>query len=244
MHARNLILWAVVAALACAPLSAGIIGNWSGSARSWNSSEFSTVRALMIAQGHTVQADGAMSAGALAGVNMYIVGEPSSTPGGAELTALLNWVTGGGVVLLLGDSGGSGQTGLNAVSAGLGSSLSWGGSASSQPALAGGVFATTGPPYDIVGQSLSTTAGTTVSGGTALTGDYIRWDQIGTGYVFGFGDRSDHNFFSPSTSNVNGELFLNLTAHSASDNVIPEPSTFFLLGTGLALAGLWTRRGR
>ena len=249
---RLLVCVAVLLGVTGAPMAGGIIGNWSGSSRSWNHPSFATIRSLMISQGHTVLPDSAISSGNLAGVSLFVIGEPTTTPGSAELSALQSWVQAGGVLLLLSDAPGfdSVAVRLNAISTGLGASLVWSGNASNNTPLAGGVFATTGPPYNVVGQTLQVSPATAVSGGTALAGDYLGYQQIGLGYIFGFGDRSDNNFFNPSTSNVHGQLFLNLAAGAPGPRppddgmVIPEPSTFLLLGTGLALVGVWLRRRR
>lgn len=222
-----------------------VIGQWDGSARSWNGSEFTDIRALMIAQGYTVTADQAMNALNLASYDVFVVAEATVAPGAAELSALSAWVGTGGVLLVLGDSSGTGAAGNNAIYAGIGSSIVQAyDTGASGSVLAGGVFATTGPPYDIVGQSLSTTLGSSMSGGTELAGSYIRYEQIGLGYVFGFGDRLDHDFFSPSAGNVNGQLFLNLAARGANGGgaEIPEPLSALLVGSGLLAAGLWKLR--
>lgn len=125
------------------------------------------------------------------------------------------------------------------ILAGIGSSIVGGGSPVNG-ALAGGIFATTGPPFNIVGSSLTTTPGTAVTGGTSLAGSYLHYQAIGSGFVFAFADRLDHNVFATSASNVNGQLFLNLANGAGEPEPVPEPATLSLLG--LFGAGVARRR--
>src|SRR5688572_5602936 len=148
-----------------------VVGNFSGSSRSWNSGDMSTVRAAAIAAGHTVEADESLSAINLANNTHLVIGEPGVTPGAADLAALQSWVFGGGILMMFADSGASGLPALNNIAAGIGSALSWSGSISSTPTLAAGNFASEGPPYNSVGASLDTSPGTPViSGGNILAG--------------------------------------------------------------------------
>jgi hypothetical protein len=232
---------AAVLFLGNAAFAGSIIGNWSGSSRSWNDGDMATLKATMITAGHTVEADEAITGPNLSNDDLFVIGEPTSTPTIGELGDLQAWVTGGGILLMFADSGGTGLPALNNIAAGIGSSLAWGGSASSNPPLAGGNFATDGPPFNIVGQALDISPGTAVAGGTSLTGDYLRYQQVGLGFVFGFADRSDHNVFAPTNANTNGQLFLNLAA-GGSGQPVPEPTTLSL--TGLGLAYLIRKRGQ
>ena len=230
---------AAVLVLGNAAFAGSIIGNWSGSSRSWNNGEMATLKATMISAGHTVEADGAITAPNLSNDNLFVIGEPTSTPTIGELGDLQAWVNGGGILLLFADSADSGLPDLNNIAAGIGSSLTWGGGASSNTPLAGGNFATDGPPYNIVGQLLDFSPGTAVASGTSLSGDYLRYQQLGLGFVFGFADRSDHNVFAPTNANTNGQLFLNLAGPAQP---VPEPTTLSL--TGLGLAYLIRKRGQ
>lgn len=186
----------------------------------------------MITAGHTVEADGAITAANLANDQLFIVGE-GSVPTAGEITDLANWVTGGGILILFTNSNFSGGAGANAILTGLGStmSLSSGFSSATGP-LQGGNFASTGPPYNIVGQNIAVSPGNFVSGGNTLYGFGIHYEQIGSGFVYAFGDRYDHNAFSPSAANTNGQLFLNIANGAMMSSVVPEPSTFTLLGIG------------
>jgi hypothetical protein len=234
--------WLAVAFLVmvAASLSASVIGQWNGSARSWNADEFTTIHDLMVAQGNTVTADEAITAANLAAAQVFVIGEATAAPSQAELNDLLNWVSAGGRLIVLGDSGGSGQAGNNAIFAGVGSSMVEGGDAALS-AFAGGNFATEGPPYNIVGQFLDISPGTAITGGFMLAGTYVEFQQIGAGYVYGFADRSDHNVFNPSDANSNGQLFLNIVG--GQQIVTPEPSTLIMIGTGLAgFAGILRRK--
>ena len=217
------------------PLSAGVVWNWSGSSRSWNDSDMSVLQATLIGAGHTVLADSAITAGNLAGANVGVIGEAGAAPTAGETTTLSTWINAGGVLLVFFDSSCSGCLGGNPLLSALGTALQASSASASLSAFSGGVFATTGPPYDIVGQTLNTSAGSAISGGTALAGDFIHYQALGLGHVFAFADRSDHNIFNPTSGNANGKLFLNIVGHSEGGTpAVPEPSTLGLLGAGLA----------
>lgn len=220
------------------------IGNWSGSGRSWNYSDFSIINSTMTGAGHTVEADEAITASNLSNNDIFLIGEAASTPSSGELSVLQSWIQGGGILLILSDSGGLGVPGNNGILSGIGSALSFGDSASVVTPFPGGIFATTGPPYNLVGQTLSITQGSTAQGGTTLAGDYIHYEAMGLGYIFAFGDRSDHNYFAPSASNVNGQFFLNIAAHSRPGPSVPEPVSIVLLAMGMGLIGAAQLRRR
>lgn len=236
----------LLAALAAGQLSAAVVGNFIGSSRSWNNGDMSTLKATAIGAGHTVEADEAITAGNLANNTHFVFGEPTVSLTAGELSTLTTWVSGGGILLLLADSGNSGLPALNNIAAGIGSALNWNGSAGSSGLLAGGNFATTGGPFNIVGSSLSLSPGTAVvAGGIALAGDNLRVEQIGAGYVFGFSDRSDHNVFSPTNANVNGQLFLNILAGPGGNPPVPDSgSSAVLLALGLGLLAFARNRVR
>ena len=224
--------------LLAAPLaweaSAATIGNWSGSHRSWNQFEFSSVKATMIGASHTVEADGAISAANLANDDVFIVGEALAAPTASELADLNAWVTGGGILAIFSNSNFSGGAGGNAILSALGSSMSLSASfVNATGPLAGGNFASEGPPYNIAGQNIAVSPGNTVSGGNTLYGIGIHYEQIGNGWVFAFGDRFDHNFASPNAGNNNGKLFLNLVNGGGDQNVPDAGATSLLLALAL-----------
>lgn len=243
--AKLFILCTAAAAIWVAGANATIIGNWSGSfdngfSRSWNSSSFSQIKNLMTSNGHTVLANDTL-ANSIAAADVLVVGETETGMTASEITALGNWIADGHVLMLFADSGYAEFALQNTILAGIGTSLSLSNVSASpaNPILTGGIFATDGPPYNIAGQNLSTTSGLRVSGGTAMAGEFIRYQKIGDGYVFVFGDRSDHNFFAPSASNTNGKLFLNIVEGTAN---VPEPTTVGLLILSVGVVGLSLRR--
>lgn len=243
MRISKVLLAAALLACLEMPLSAGVIGNWSGSSRNWNSGDMATLKATLIAAGHTVLANSSITSANLAGDTVFVIGEPAAAPTAAEIATLSTWITGGGVLLVFFDSGCSGCSGNNPLLSGLGTSLQGAGAGAAVAPFPGGIFATTGPPYNLVGQVLANTPGSTISGGTAIAGDFIHYQQLGSGFVFAFGDRSDHNIFNPTNANANGQLFLNIAAHGAQPVGIPEPSTISLLGAGIFLF-VFSRRRR
>jgi hypothetical protein len=88
---------------------------------------------------------------------------------------------------------------------------------------------TSGPIYNLVGEDLDITAdGVAITGGNEVAGSYLQWVPWGNGAVFAFAQRSDHNFFSPTSSTVNGQLFLNLAA-------VAEPASTTLQIVGLVV---------
>ena len=208
------------------------IGNWNGSGRSWNNSDMLTVRTTMTGRGHSVFADADITGANLLNYDVFIIGEGTRNVTGAEATALASWVSGGGRLVTLWDSGNSGNPFNNNIMTALGLALQGSGSAGGSTTLAGGNFATNGGPFNIVGQALNTTPGTAISGGSALASDWLRFQGLGSGVAFAFADRSDHGVFSPNASTTNGQLFINIV-EAGSINVVPEPSTYLLMVSGL-----------
>lgn len=225
--------------------NAAVIGNWDGSSRSWN--QGSTLVALMQSRGHTVEADGGISAAGLAGDTLFVIGEATRATTVQETADLSAWISGGGRLLVTVDSSNSGASAGNAILSALGSSLSFGGSAVNG-VLQSGNFLTDGGPFSIAGSSLVTTAGTGVSGGTSLAGSYVAVETFGSGYIFGFGDHFTHNYFNNSASNVNGQMHINLVESLTVDqpdtnpNAVPIPASIALLGGAIAGAGIFARK--
>lgn len=219
--------------------SAAVIGNWDGSARSWNSGP--VLVNLMQSRGHTVEADGALTAANLANDTVFVIGEASRAATAQEAADLAAWVNGGGRLLVTVDSGGTGAGSANAILAAIGSSLTFSGGASNG-ALQTGNFLTDGGPFDIVGQTLQVTPGTGVSGGTALAGSYVAFEAIGAGFVFGFGDHFTNDLFNNSAANVNGQMHINLVESKVDP--IPLPAPVVMLGAAIAGAGYLARKRR
>jgi hypothetical protein len=221
---------------------ASVIGQWDGSARSWNDPSFTTILVLATGAGHTVTADQALTEENLALATHFLIAEPtlSLTPG--EFGLLSSWLSAGGILLMNADSSGTGLPFLNDIASGLGSGLFWGPGGSTPGPLAGGNFATTGPPFDIVGLSLITSPGTAVSGGVSLSGDYLHYEAYGSGFIFGFANRPDHSALI-AAGNTNDKLYQNILFGEGGAPGVPEPTTLSLLVFGLAgLASLHRRR--
>ncbi len=204
----------------------------------------SNLSATLSGAGHTILADNAITDGNLGLADLYWIGEAFSSPTAGELTSLTNWVNGGGILLVFFDSSCSGCSGGNAVLSAIGTSMVAAGSASAAP-FTGGSPATEGGPYNIVGQELLTSPGTAITGGTALAGSFLAYQSIGSGYVFAFADRSDHNGFVNTAASVNGQLFLNIAAMGGAaqpGGEVPEPATQALLGAGLVALAVFRYR--
>lgn len=242
MRLRSLVL-SLALLVTALPASAGVIGNWDGSGRSWNNSSFTNVNALMTAAGNTVRPDEDLIT-AITGSNVLVVGEPTAAPTGGELTALEAWLRGGGILLLFGDSSGSGAVGNNAIAAAMGTTLNQATNFATFPGtLLGGNFASEGPPHNLVGLTLNSTPASTISGGTALAPGLIHWQAIDSGFVFLFGDRLDHDVNLGAASSVNFRLFENLANRAARPPTpVPEPSATVLALGALLLAVRKSRR--
>ena len=213
-------------------MAAGI-ANWNKSARSWNNSHMTTIKAAMLASGRRVEGDGTITDAALKNASVYVIGEPTATPVASELTALRQFVNNGGIVLIFGDTGIDLPT-YNNLLAGIGSTITFiPTTIGTTSALVDGQF--TEGPSKISGSSLSVTSGNGTAGGTLIDNNYVRYEPLGAGYVFVFGDRIDHN---EVISDTNTKLLLNVVSVAAEFPLqIPAMSPASLLLLALLLAG-------
>jgi hypothetical protein len=104
----------------------------------------------------------------------------------------------------------------------------------------------TGPPYDLVGATLTVSSGRAVAGGTPLAGEYIHYQRIGAGTIYVIGDRLDHDALVVDSGSVNARLFANLLgpvrAPAAAQMPVLSPVSLALLSGALALLGVLGRR--
>lgn len=231
-----------VALLFAGSLEANYIGQWAGSAvdtqgtpTSWNNTAFfSKVNDAMTAAGHSVGPDMLATASNLAMSDLFVVAGASQAFTPEEIAALGSWVNGGGLLLVFTDRS-LNSSPLNVMLDGIGSSLHFGpGSMDQNFYLKPGVFASDG----VVGQWMGGTPGTVVNGGTGLTRGgtsgwtntqraqaeaYIHYEALGSGFVFAFGDRLDHNYFSFAAGSPRLAFFQNLGNFEPSGPVVPPP---------------------
>ena len=230
----------LLAAILLAPLGlsgeaqAGVVANWDKSSRSWNNSHMTRIKAAMQEAGHRVEGDGAISTAALKISSVYLIGEPVATPSPGELTLLAEFVKSGGMIFVFGDTGIDLPT-YNNLLAGIGSTIAFTTTTvGTSSALPEGRF--TEGPSRIAGSTLSVTSGNGTTGGLRIDNNYVRYEQIGAGYVVAFGDRIDHN---DVISDTNAKLLLNLVSLAVGPNVqIPAVSSLALVLAALLLAGL------
>jgi len=229
-----------IAAILLAPLGlsgeaqAGVVANWDKSSRSWNNSHMTRIKTAMQDAGHRVEGDGAISAAALKISSVYLIGEPIATPSAEELTLLAQFVKGGGMIFVFGDTGIDLPT-YNNLLAGIGSTIAYTTTTiGTSSALPEGRF--TEGPSRISGSTLSVTSGNGTTGGFLVDNNYVRYEQIGAGYVVAFGDRIDHN---DVISDTNAKLLLNLVSFAVGPNVpIPAVSPLGLVLAALLLTAL------
>ena len=230
----------LLAAILLAPLGysgeaqAGVVANWDKSSRSWNNSHMTRIKAAMQDAGHRVEGDGAIDAAALKISSVYLIGEPIATPSAAELALLAQFVRSGGMIFLFGDTGIDLPT-YHSLLTGIGSTIAFTTTTvGTSSALPEGQF--TAGPSRIAGSTLSVTSGNGTTGGFQVDNNYVRYEQIGAGYVVAFGDRIDHN---DVISDTNTKLLLNLVSFAVGPNVpIPAVSPLALVLCALLLVGL------
>jgi hypothetical protein len=88
----------------------------------------------------------------------------------------------------------------------------------------------------MTGNTLTVSAGNGIVAGSMIDNNYVRYEQIGNGYVVVFGDRIDHD---DVISDTNTKLMLNLVSFAIVRTVqIPAASATGLVLTSLVLVGL------
>lgn len=265
-----------LAALAPAGFSASI-GQWTGGANAnqvWAASgNFSSIftSATVGAPAHTVTSTAEITQQSLSNYQAFSVANPQTALSGAQISALVNWVQTGGVLLLYatpmgGTSsvnivnsiltslgpGSSGQQ-MAATSTTLGSPLfqATGGSLTgNDPAVSGltGARLSFYQAFQITGGSLLSTS----PGGNFDLGRMLRSDTFQLGRVYVFGERFDANW-NLAGSGSNRDFFLNLMAQNFARppgagqggdpfSDAPEPATLGLTGLTLVAAAVWHRR--
>jgi len=249
--------------------SAAVVGQYSGSASGtiWaGSGSFSTIygAALAATPSHTVETPEQISAQSLANNSHFIISNPVTAV--ADMNALVNWVNGGGILMLFVD-GTAGAASINLVNSILGSFGNNGLSGSPMQVsntqllptsvtdrVTAASLAGSDPAVGALGgQSLSMYNPFGITGGNALAvnllGNALRVDTFALGKIYVFGDNfaSNSNLSNPlfNSGLTNQQFFLNLLAQGGSGGIgpldAPEPSTFGLMAVGV-IGLLWRFR--
>ncbi|WP_116131555.1 VPLPA-CTERM sorting domain-containing protein [Tropicimonas sp. IMCC34043] len=248
---------ALCAFLAIAPCSASALAIGSlDASRSYGGSflegsDLADLKSMILADGHTVVAPVAtLTASYLSGLDAVFIGVTSSdfeTNGAAsaeEALALANFVSGGGIALILGENG-QFDANTNTWLAPFGLALAsnqylWGGTweTSVDPLLSGGVS----------GSDLGYYSGSTFASGSydiyaTLNGDAaVVGKAFGSGHVYATGD-GDFLYLNDATSGYSQTFILNaLTA--ASVPAVPLPAGLPLALGGFGVLALTRRRQR
>ena len=211
-------------------VQAAVVGQWNGGGRTWDDSSFTQTRAAVVAAGHTIQPASAITPAGLATVGTYIIFEPTTAPTAGELTALAAFVSGGGQLVVFGESSATPAV-MTSIVAGSGGSMTWGASLNTTTVVLASPFSST--PNNIVGQPLATSVGWTVAGGTPfLTNGYGSFQTVGAGRIVAFADRLDFNF----GSTVNTGLMVNIIGAAAGPGPAPATATQVPTLTDLGIA--------
>jgi hypothetical protein len=244
------------------------VGQLAGNSSIWaNPGNFSNIYvAATVGAGHTVESAETLTAQNIANNTHFIVESSATALAAQELSLLVDYVRGGGTLLLFATPT-TGVTSANQILSALGpglsgttmsvqtmtsgfpgTSLNWGSLSGSDPAVQGTVA-------NLNGQSLNYTQTRLLMGGTHLAvvespsiSDAIRVDRYQLGRVYLFGTHIDSNTVT-GVNQYNTQFFLNILANGGLpsglvDTGVPEPSTFGLSAVTLAGALLYLRRKR
>lgn len=244
------------------------VGQLSSNTSIWaNSGNFSTIyTSATVGAGHTVESGEALTAQNIANNTHFIVESSTTALAAAQVSLLVDYVRGGGTLLLFATPG-TGVTSANQILSALGtgasgstmsattmtfgfpnSNVSWGELAGTNAAVVGG-------PYNLSGQSLSYNQSNILTGGTLLASnnpytlsDAVRTDRYNLGNVYLFGTHMDRDGSTNANQN-NVYFFMNILGSGGVpiglvDTSAPEPATFALTAFSLAGAILFARRRR
>ena len=245
------------------------VGQLSSNTSVWaNSGNFSTIyTAATVGAGHTVESAETLTAQNISNNTHFIVESSATALAAAQVSLLVDYVRGGGTLLLFAAPGGS-NTSANQIMTALGngssgtsmrattqtfgfpnSNVNWGELAGSDPAVQGIV--------NLNGASLSYTQSNMLTGGSLLAAnnsytisDAVRVDRYNLGSVYMFGTRLDRD--GSTNANQNNIYFMmNILANGGLPAGLvdvgtgaPEPATFALTAVSLAGALFYVRRKR
>jgi len=245
------------------------VGQLSGNTSVWaNSGNFSTIyTSATVGAGHTVESAETLTAQNISNNTHFIVESSATALAAAQVSLLVDYVRGGGTLLLFATPGGS-NTSANQIMTALGNGLSgttmkattqtfgfpnsnvnWGELAGSDPAVQG--------VYNLNGANLSYNQSNILTGGSLLAAnnsytisDAVRVDRYNLGSVYLFGTHLDRD--GSTNANQNNIYFMmNILANGGLPAGLvdpgvgaPEPATFALTAVSLVGALLFVRRKR
>jgi len=244
------------------------VGQLSGNTSIWaNSGNFSTIyTAATVGAGHTVESAETLTAQNISNNTHFIVESSATALAAAQVSLLVDYVRGGGTLLLFASPTTS-NTSANQIMTALGngvsgtsmratterfgftgSNVNWGQLNSTDPSVQG--------VYNLNNASLSYTQSNVLTGGTLLAAnnsytvsDAVRVDRYNLGKVYLFGTHFDKDTSTVNQSNT--FFFLNILANGGLPSGLvdvggeaPEPATFALTAASLVGALLYVRRKR